>query len=142
MFRLSRGFGLAEREVQAWLPQPDQAWTAADAERGRTWREANANLAVFGSAMLFASLHSEAWPAPIALFPLALVLGFLAKWTQNLIGPITLHATFNLVAFITLYGSTHYDLIAKGNVETTALRPSVLGSITTSVPASQLPRRK
>jgi membrane protease YdiL (CAAX protease family) len=152
---LARKFGLIENAIRAWKPQPESAptgpatayWSQEDArqradERLRTWRNANASLATYGSAMLFASSHSFAWPYPVPLFFLGLALGVLARSTQSLIGPITLHATFNLVAFIGLFGSTHYDIVTKGNAETTAARPSLLGSMTTSVPASQLPRRK
>ncbi len=67
---------------------------------------ANAALAIYGTAMLFASVHAGAWPAPIALFPMGLALSWLANRTQSLVGPITFHAAFNLVSFIALYGMT------------------------------------
>jgi membrane protease YdiL (CAAX protease family) len=54
------------------------------------------------SALVFAVLHSDAWPAPIPLFVLALFLGYLAHHTNSLIGPITLHATFNAVSMTLL----------------------------------------
>ncbi len=133
LVRLAKRYGLAENAIKTWTPPP---------ETPRSWRDANASLAIYGTAMLFATLHGLAWPYPIPLFLLGLVLGVLARRTQSLIPSITLHAAFNLVAFIGLYGSTHYDIVTKGNAETTAARPSVLGSTTTSVPASQLPRRK
>jgi membrane protease YdiL (CAAX protease family) len=54
------------------------------------------------SALVFSALHSDAWPAPIPLFVLALFLGYLAQHTNSLVGPITLHATFNAVSMIVL----------------------------------------
>jgi membrane protease YdiL (CAAX protease family) len=54
--------------------------------------------AVFGTALLFASVHAFAWPTPVALFVLALGLGWLAWRTQSLAGPIVLHALFNGVS--------------------------------------------
>ena len=54
------------------------------------------------SALIFSALHSNAWPAPIPLFVLALFLGYLAHHTNSLVGPITLHATFNTVSMFVL----------------------------------------
>jgi len=145
LMRLANRFQLQDTEIQAWFPNSGEK-APVDARQSYYetlchWRDANASLAIYGSAMLFATFHSFAWPYPIPLFLLALVLGWLARRTQSLVGPITLHAAFNLVAFIGLYGSTHYG-VAKGNAEITPVRPSIVGSITTSVPASQLPLRK
>jgi membrane protease YdiL (CAAX protease family) len=50
-----------------------------------------------GSSLLFASVHAD-WPAPISLFLLALVLGWLKLRTNNLLTTILLHALFNTVA--------------------------------------------
>src|SRR5262249_47464814 len=70
-------------------------------ERGPRWPWQ----AILGSALIFAAFHSEAWPAPVALFFLALALGWLAYRTRSLIAPITLHALFNSVStFILLMG--------------------------------------
>jgi membrane protease YdiL (CAAX protease family) len=69
------------------------------------WARANAQLAVYGSAMLFALAHIT-WPDPIPLFLLGLVLGWLAYRTQSLIGTMVCHALFNAVACIVLYWSS------------------------------------
>lgn len=150
LYRLARRFGLREEEIQAWRPEPDLVALETDAEtparevsdedkaRFRQWRDANATLAIYGSAMLFAAFHSDAWPAPVPLFVMALVLGAIATRTQSLVGPIVYHALFNVVASIALYGSVAYAPARNGNAQTTPDRPS----ITTSVPASQLPLRK
>jgi membrane protease YdiL (CAAX protease family) len=158
MFRLARDFGLNEAERRRWQPLPselplhpvgqsgDQVGEMrkqillGDVERSQRWAEANANLAIFGSALLFAVVHP--WPNAIALFVMGLVLGWLSRRTQSLIGPITFHALFNLTTFIVFYGSVLTAPEQNGNAQTTAARPSVAGSIATSVPASQLPLRK
>lgn len=51
--------------------------------------------AVFATALLFAMVHSFAWPTPVALFVLALGLGRLALRTGSLVGPMVLHGLFN-----------------------------------------------
>jgi membrane protease YdiL (CAAX protease family) len=58
--------------------------------------------AIYGSSMLFAVFHSSVWPSPIALFILALGLGWLASRTQSLVSPIIVHALFNAVALLVL----------------------------------------
>ena len=153
MVRLRRRFALDETEVQDWLPQPglppleaNSEWSRVEARRHdeqrlAEWREANANLAIYGSAMLFAFFHVDHWPAPFGLFLFALVAGYLARRTQSLVGPITFHAVFNLVAFMALYGGTLYGAGKNGKAETTApVAPS--GVSASSVPASQLPLRR
>lgn len=58
--------------------------------------------AIHSSSLFFAACHSSVWPSPIPLYLLALCLGYLAYRTQSLIGPITMHALFNLVAWVGL----------------------------------------
>ncbi len=124
MFRLVRRFRLDRAEIWQWQLTPisftnDATEPASeedlrkmrqhrddDERRRQDWTRQNAWLAVYGSAMLFAVGHTGMWPAPIPLIVLALVLGWLALRTQSLIAPITLHALFNLVSFIALYGTT------------------------------------
>ncbi len=145
--RLARRFNLSATEIQQWRldpPAPPRA-TALQRDtdqRRQDWARLNAWLAIYGSAMLFAVFHTQAWPAPIALAILGAVLGWLAMRTQNLIAPITVHALFNLVAFIALYCSTHSAEPQNGNDATTAQPPPVVGSMASSVPMSQLPLRK
>jgi membrane protease YdiL (CAAX protease family) len=57
-------------------------------------------LGLFGSAILFANVHSAVWPTPIALLPLGLGLGWLQLRTQRLLAPIVAHALFNAVACV------------------------------------------
>lgn len=123
--RLARRFELNGVELRQWrwlpadLPRDDDGFMAeetlyamrrkmrdADQRRQADWTKKNAYLALFGSAMVFAVFHTETWPAPVPLLFLALVLGWLAVRTQSLIACITLHALFNLVSLIALYGST------------------------------------
>ncbi len=63
---------------------------------------AQARLAIYGSAILFAVFHFR-WPDPAPLFVLGLGLGWLAYRTQSLIGPIVCHGLFNAVACLVLY---------------------------------------
>jgi membrane protease YdiL (CAAX protease family) len=51
--------------------------------------------AVYASAVVFAMIHTAAWPSPAALFLLGLGLGALALRTRSLAGPIVLHSLFN-----------------------------------------------
>jgi membrane protease YdiL (CAAX protease family) len=68
------------------------------------WRKAKRPFApaLVGTSLFFAAMHSFAWPSPVALFVLALGLGWLAQRTQSLVGPIVLHALFNGVACVQL----------------------------------------
>jgi membrane protease YdiL (CAAX protease family) len=59
---------------------------------GRAW------LAIFLSALLFASVH-EPWTMP-PIFVLALCLGYAYERTGNLWTSITMHALFNLVSVV------------------------------------------
>ncbi len=65
-------------------------------------RYAEVGGAVYGVALLFAVVHANAWPQPVALFVLALGLGYLAYRTQSLVGPVVLHSLFNGVALAVL----------------------------------------
>ena len=66
-------------------------------------RQSNpAQVAIFGSAMVWAVFHSNVWPTPIPLFLLGLALGWLAYRTQSLVAGMVVHALFNTVACISL----------------------------------------
>jgi membrane protease YdiL (CAAX protease family) len=99
------------------------------------WQRANAVIAIYGSAMLFAVFHP--WPTPIPLFALALVLGWLAYRTQSLLSGITLHALFNAVSFVALYLTVAAAAEPNGKDDTVVQRPA---STSSSVPGVWLPR--
>ncbi len=144
MYRMARHFDLAETEIHHWQLEErsplSEEWARALAEeRSRRWGQANAYLAMYGSSILFAAVHP--WPTPIALFPMALVLGWLRWRSQSLLGPIVFHSLFNLVSTIVLY-VTMFGGGQNGVAQAVAIRPSVAGSTISSVPASQLPLRK
>lgn len=108
-----------------------------DPQRWGAFERGNGRLAILGSAMLFASMHG-AWPSPIPLFLLGLVLGWLTHRTQSLVGPILLHACFNAVAFGSLLLSQTHEA-TKGKEETAAARPWEGGKTVAIVPGSQQP---
>jgi membrane protease YdiL (CAAX protease family) len=58
--------------------------------------------ALFGTSALFGAIHSNVWPSPVALFALALGLGWLAWRTRSLAGPMLLHGLFNGIACVRL----------------------------------------
>lgn len=61
-------------------------------------------LALWGSALLFAAFHVNLVTF-IPLMVLALALTFIYERTDNLLAPITAHASFNAMNFIILYSS-------------------------------------
>jgi membrane protease YdiL (CAAX protease family) len=58
--------------------------------------------AIFGTALLFAWVHTLVWPTPVPLFVLGIGLGVLAYRTRSLVGPIVLHSLFNGVGCVQL----------------------------------------
>jgi membrane protease YdiL (CAAX protease family) len=87
--------------------------------------------AIFASSLLFAAAHSSVWPSPISLFFLALVLGYLAYRTGNLISSMVLHGLFNGIscAFLLLMPQPE-----KGNAVTTAVPLTAPASNSSTVP--------
>lgn len=55
---------------------------------------------VYGSAALFAAVHSGVWPTPIPLFALGLGLGWVAVRTNGLLAPFLVHGLFNAVSVL------------------------------------------
>jgi membrane protease YdiL (CAAX protease family) len=55
---------------------------------------------VYGSAALFAAVHSAVWPTPIPLFALGLGLGWVAVRTNGLLAPFIVHGLFNTVSVL------------------------------------------
>ena len=95
--------------------------------------------AIFGTAALFAMAHGAVWPSPVPLFPLGLVLGWLAYRTQSLVAPMLLHALFNSVAVVLLLLTPAQQ--EKGKELTTPDRRPPVISTSTFVPGSWWPRR-
>lgn len=119
------GYVFAERLAWPWLPLPHVA-------RG-----------IYATSLLFATMHANVWPSPIALFPFALVVGFLAVRTQSLIGPIFVHALFNgtAVVAVTLTWVWPDAQVENGKEATSAGRVPPAVSTTTTVPGASAPRR-
>jgi membrane protease YdiL (CAAX protease family) len=63
---------------------------------------------MYAVAVLFAFVHSAAWPSPVPLLLLGLGLGWLARG-GGLLGPILLHALFNAIAC----GELFYPFLPK-----------------------------
>ncbi len=68
----------------------------------RWWSKTTNAPAVFAIALFFAANHSFAWPTPVALFVLALGLGYLTVRTGSLVPAIVVHSLFNGVSFVLL----------------------------------------
>lgn len=121
------GYLMSERLAARWLTRPEAA-------RG-----------IFGTAILWAILHTDSWPAPVPLFLFGLGLGYLAYRTQSLVGTITAHALFNAVACLALLASHVFTSGGppNGSDTTAALRTGDPGVATsTAEPGSWLPRRR
>jgi membrane protease YdiL (CAAX protease family) len=99
------------------------------------------------TSFVFAGFHLPQWPAPIALFALALVIGFVYHRTGSLITAAFTHATFNgfstLLLFLALLAS--HEVEAKKSAEKAeaawhgtarATVPNCVQAITKAVPAT------
>jgi membrane protease YdiL (CAAX protease family) len=58
--------------------------------------------AILTASLLFAIAHANVWPSPLALFALAICLGWVLERTQSLIPCIVAHSLFNAVACVQL----------------------------------------
>lgn len=96
-------------------PSPHETWTdspSAPAEGSEAPPRRTDWLPVVVTSLLFAGMHYQEWPAPVALFPLSLVLGYLYQRTGRLVAPVVLHALFN--AFSTLQLLTVLTSVGPG----------------------------
>jgi membrane protease YdiL (CAAX protease family) len=89
--------------------------------------------AIYATALAFAAAHTAVWPSPIALFFLALGLGYLAYRTRSLIGPMVMHGLFNSISCIVLLLQPHVE---KGKEATAAVPRVAPVSNSTTVPGS------
>jgi membrane protease YdiL (CAAX protease family) len=113
--------------------------------RYRNDRSASGALpAVFGTSLLFATMHSSVWPHPVPLFFLALGLGLAAFRTQSLVPSVVMHSLFNSLPFVLLFMTPPHgkEPEKNGSGETSAARLVSPVSISTAVPASWCPRRR
>jgi membrane protease YdiL (CAAX protease family) len=84
-------------DVIALGPQPTVAEPLRIESPGRT------GLAIVLTSVLFAYVHAPQWPAPIALFVLALVIGTVYHRTGSLITAVFMHATFNGISTLMMF---------------------------------------
>src|SRR5262249_49445957 len=82
-----------------WRPPPTPAGTLAPALSGRRSLPAQA---VYVNGLLFAAMHSAAWPSSLPLCLPGVALAWLRSRTGSLVGGLTLHALFNAVAALSL----------------------------------------
>ncbi len=61
--------------------------------------------AIVITSLIFASLHAGQWPAPIPIFILAIGLGVVYQRTGSLIATICMHALFNGISTLALFGA-------------------------------------
>jgi membrane protease YdiL (CAAX protease family) len=54
------------------------------------------------SGVLFAAMHSFAWPTPVPLFVLGVGLGWLTLRTRSVVGPVVCHGLLNAVSTVYL----------------------------------------
>jgi membrane protease YdiL (CAAX protease family) len=87
---------------RAELPPPPRVGPSELDQRGRR-RAAIAG--IITTSLFFAALHFEQWPAPIAVFLLALAIGYVYERTGSLIAAFCMHATFNGLSTLFLLGS-------------------------------------
>jgi membrane protease YdiL (CAAX protease family) len=59
---------------------------------------------IVATSLVFAALHVAQWPAPIALFVLSVVIGYVYQRTGSLIAAICIHAAFNGFSTLLLLG--------------------------------------
>lgn len=99
--------------------------------------------AIYATSLLFAGVHSNVWPTPIALFPLSLGLGWLAYRTQGVIAPVVCHGLFNMISAVVLLVAPPDAINQKvnGKGETTAGWRAPSTSTSSAVPGASFPRR-
>jgi membrane protease YdiL (CAAX protease family) len=68
----------------------------SDKRIGSKWQ------AILTSSLLFAIAHANVWPSPLALFALAICLGWVLERTQSLVPCVVAHSLFNAVACVEL----------------------------------------
>jgi len=84
-------------------------------------------LAIVLTSLFFAAVHAPQWPAPIALFFLALVIGTVYQWTGSLIAVIFVHATFNGLSTLVMFTA----LLAGQNEEANKIKVGWNGAAAT-----------
>jgi membrane protease YdiL (CAAX protease family) len=85
--------------LQGWLEACEPPWRRRMPQL-RRWRRGRLPIVI--SSTVFAAVHISAGPAPIALFFLALVLGYQYQRTHRLLPSIVTHAAFNATSIIML----------------------------------------
>jgi membrane protease YdiL (CAAX protease family) len=85
--------------LQGWLERRERMATH---ERNVVPLLAAGAAPILTSSVLFAMAHIGQWPAPVPLFVLALVLGYLYHQTHRLLPSLVVHVLFNGTTFLSL----------------------------------------
>jgi membrane protease YdiL (CAAX protease family) len=64
-----------------------------------------AHAGIITTSLIFGALHFDQWPAPIAVFLLAVAIGYVYERTGSLIAAFCMHATFNGLSTLFVLGS-------------------------------------
>jgi membrane protease YdiL (CAAX protease family) len=126
------GTSVWDLELDTQNIQPSQSPAKPDFTFGGNRAGARSHGIVLTS-LLFAAVHAGQWPAPIALFLLALVIGTVYERTGSLMAAIVLHATFNglstVAMFIVLLASPIVDAnkVKVGRNEAAVIKSQVCG---------------
>jgi membrane protease YdiL (CAAX protease family) len=104
--------GAVSSEQEVWPEFTEGAMATAPEVRSPT--RAGVIAAVTATSLFFAVVHAPQWPAPIPLFVLALIIGYVYHRTGSLIAAIFMHATFNgfstLAMFVGILGGQEKEV--------------------------------
>jgi membrane protease YdiL (CAAX protease family) len=96
--------------LQGWLERRERSI----AREARLWPALPTGMVpILISSLLFAAVHAGQWPAPVPLFFLALVLGYLYHQTHRLLPSLVVHALLNGCTFLNLWWMIHGEAVAK-----------------------------
>jgi membrane protease YdiL (CAAX protease family) len=95
----SPGLDEPEFEIRP-VEQPDEFANGVAPRPSRSYVRVMPNVM---TSLVFAGIHADQWPAPVAIFVLSLALGALYQRTGRLLAPIALHATFNGVSTLMVF---------------------------------------
>jgi membrane protease YdiL (CAAX protease family) len=128
-----RGFLLS------WLSRRQNGWQTGtfpgpndSATQGAPGCPRFSRSAIVVTSLVFAAVHAPQWPAPIAIFVLALALGTVYARTGSLIASVIMHSAFNGVSTAVLFLALLVAPEQRGDsapVKHVALSPQVISRL-------------